>query len=57
MPDTPLTRYVQSFADMTQLYDFNERSAIHQFDGGASIHAAERMAYVEIFKMNVPEFL
>ncbi len=54
MPDTPLTQYVKSFADMHQLHDFEERAGIHE-DSHAARDEAERMAYKAVFNMDVPK--
>ena len=46
---TDLTRYVFHFADSRQFHAFEERAAIHEFDGKASRDEAERLAFLEVF--------
>lgn len=52
---TALTQFVASFADLNRRHNFDERAAIHQFEGKADLHLAERMAFKEELKMDVPE--
>ena len=46
---TALTRYVFHFADSRQFHAFEERAAIHEFDGKAERDEAERLAFKEAF--------
>jgi hypothetical protein len=52
---TALTQFVASFADLNQRHNFDERAAIHFYDGKADLHLAERLAYKDVFGLDAPE--